>query len=87
MSCIMFLNINLIVLAKYIKRSVLFLILSGLKIKEEVLNGNITIAPWNDELLNPNSYNYRLGDKLFILKDDVIDSRNPSSYEEIIIYC
>lgn len=61
------------------------MILSGLKIKEEVLNGNITIAPWNDELLNPNSYNYRLGDKLFILKDNVIDSKNPSSYEEIII--
>ena len=39
-------------------------ILSGLKIKEEVMNGNITIEPFNDALLNPNSYNYRLSDEL-----------------------
>ena len=39
-------------------------ILSGLKIKEEVMNGNITIEPFNDALLNPNSYNYRLSNEL-----------------------
>ena len=36
------------------------MILSGLKIKEEVMNNNIFIEPFNENLLNPNSYNYRL---------------------------
>lgn len=61
------------------------MILSGLKIKEEVLNGNITITPWEDSLLNPNSYNYRLGEKLLILNDNIIDPHIPSSYQEVII--
>ena len=58
-------------------------ILSGLKIKEEVMNGNITIEPFTDALLNPNSYNYRLSDELLELTDKVIDPKKPSSFKRI----
>ena len=61
------------------------MILSGLKIKEEVENGNIIISPFDEKMLNPNSYNYLLGERLFLLKDDIIDPKKPSSYDEIII--
>lgn len=59
------------------------MILSGLKIKEEVINGNITLEPFSDKLLNPNSYNYRLGDELLLILDDVIDPRKMCKYKKI----
>lgn len=51
------------------------MILGGLKIKEEVWKGNITINPFHNELLNPNSYNYTLGDELLLIEDDIIDPK------------
>ncbi len=46
------------------------MILTGEKIKREVNNGAITIDPFREEQLNPNSYNYRLGDKVLTRKSD-----------------
>jgi len=40
------------------------MILTKTEIHREVENGNIAIAPFFPEQLNPNSYNYRLGPKL-----------------------
>lgn len=40
------------------------MILTGSKIREEVVGGSITITPFSEEQLNPNSYNYRLGPML-----------------------
>jgi dCTP deaminase len=40
------------------------MILSGQAITEEVSNKNIKIDPFNIEQLNPNSYNYRIDDKI-----------------------
>ena len=51
------------------------MILSGLKIKEEVNNGNICISPFNESDINPNSYNYTLGDYLKVYESDVLDSK------------
>ena len=59
------------------------MILSGLKIKEEIERGNITIEPFDEKLLNPNSYNYRLADELLELTDEVIDPKNPSNFKII----
>lgn len=59
------------------------MILSGIKIKEEVKKGNINIEPFFDELLNPNSYNYRLGDELLEIIDDVIDPYQKTKYKRI----
>ena len=51
------------------------MILSGLKIKEEVKHGNICISPFNESDINPNSYNYTLGDYLKVYESDVLDSK------------
>ena len=59
------------------------MILSGLKIKEEILNNKIFIEPFDDNLMNPNSYNYRLGDELLEISGDVIDSRKETKYKRI----
>ncbi len=59
------------------------MILSGLKIKEEVKKGNITIEPYKDQLLNPNSYNYRLGKELLLIEDDIIDPKKKTKYKKI----
>ncbi|MFD9418026.1 deoxycytidine deaminase [Streptomyces goshikiensis] len=40
------------------------MILTGPAIREAVTNGTITIDPFEPDLLNPNSYNYRLGEQL-----------------------
>jgi dCTP deaminase len=37
------------------------MILTGNKIKEEIQNGNIVIDPFNEEQVNPNSYDLRVG--------------------------
>ena len=51
------------------------MILSGLKIKEEIINSNIFIEPFDDNLMNPNSYNYRLGYELLEIDEEIIDSK------------
>lgn len=59
------------------------MILSGLKIKEEINKGLINIEPFNENLLNPNSYNYRLSDELLEITDIVIDPKKESKYKTI----
>lgn len=61
------------------------MILSGLKIKEEVLNNNITIEPYNNELLNPNSYNYRLANTIYEITENIIDPKKKTCIKKIII--
>ena len=59
------------------------MILSGKKIKEEVFNGNIDIEPYDDKLLNPNSYNYRLSEVLYEVIDDVVDPKKKTNVRKI----
>ena len=59
------------------------MILSGLKIKEELKNKNIFIEPFEDRLMNPNSYNYRLGNILLEIDADVIDPKKETKYKKI----
>lgn len=42
------------------------MILTGSYIKKEIEAKNILVSPFSESQLNPNSYNYRLGDKLKI---------------------
>lgn len=42
------------------------MILTGPRIHEEVENCNIVLEPFKQEQINPNSYNYRLSDKLLV---------------------
>ena len=59
------------------------MILSGLKIKEEVINKKIFIKPFEEKLMNPNSYNYRLGYELLEIDDDIIDPKCETKYKKI----
>ncbi|MFJ6017459.1 dCTP deaminase domain-containing protein [Streptomyces sp. NPDC092952] len=54
------------------------MILTGPAIREAVRNGTITIDPFEPNLLNPNSYNYRLGDRLEELTSRPADPTVPA---------
>lgn len=61
------------------------MILSGNKIREEVVNKKITIEPFNEFNVSPNSYNFCLGDYLYLLDDQVLDCKKKSKLKKIII--
>lgn len=44
------------------------MILTGTQIEKDIALGHITIIPFDKSLLNPNSYNYRLGEKIKIFE-------------------
>lgn len=51
------------------------MILSGLKIKEEVERKKIWIDPFCENQINPNSYNFRLGNQLKIYANHILDPK------------
>ena len=53
--------------------------------KKLIKKGWIEISDFSEERLNPNSYNLRLGKKLLVYKNDVLDMKVPNETEEIII--
>ena len=66
--------------------------LTGSEVHKQVLANKIKIDPFNADQCNPNSYDYRLGNKLKKLKfnseangQPCIDPRLPMEYDEIII--
>jgi dCTP deaminase len=59
------------------------MILTGSEILKEVKLGRITIKPFLKKNINPNSYNYRLGNKLLIIKDRIIDPKKNATTEEV----
>ena len=61
------------------------MILSGIKIAEEVLKGNIDIFPFVQENINPNSYNYSLGDYLEVYEDEILDPKVEMKTQKIHI--
>lgn len=61
------------------------MILSGLEIQKQIEKGTIKIEPYNEKLINPNSYNLRLHNELLIYKDDILDMKKPMETERITI--
>jgi len=61
------------------------MILSGLKIAEEVKNGDIEISPFSINMVNPNSYNYRISPKILVPKEEIIDPSVEQEYDEVIM--
>lgn len=61
------------------------MILTGSEIERERLRGRITIEPFVPEQMNPNSYNFRLGDTLRVYSADLLDVRQANAYEEVKI--
>ena len=60
------------------------MILSGSEIKAQ-LNQNISIEPFSDEQLNPNSYNLTLHDELLVYEEIVLDMKRPNRFRRITI--
>ena len=61
------------------------MILSGLKIRDEIAKGNIQIEPFREEQLNPNSYNLRLHNELLVYTESVLDVKKPNAYQILTI--
>lgn len=61
------------------------MILSGLRIREEMELGRIQIEPFCEKQLNPNSYNLRLAGELLRYTTPVLDVKRPNPYERILI--
>ncbi|WP_217561580.1 deoxycytidine deaminase [Streptomyces sp. GbtcB6] len=61
------------------------MILTGQAITEAVHRGEITISPFDEAMVNPNSYNYRLGRTLKVPTVEVTDARLDTPCEEIEI--
>ncbi len=60
------------------------MVLSGLEIKKR-LGKDIIIQPYEENLLNPNSYNLRLHNELMIYKESVLDMKKSHQTEIINI--
>lgn len=60
------------------------MILSGLEIKKR-LGDQIEIEPFNEEQLNPNSYNLKLHNELLVYNDKVLDMKKPNNFQKLII--
>lgn len=56
------------------------MILSGLKIAEEVKAGRIYISDFDEKRLNPNSYNLRLADEILIYDFQLLDMKRDNAY-------
>lgn len=61
------------------------MILTGPKIKSAVDEGSITIAPFAEGQINPNSYDLRLGNTLIVYKNQVLDTRQNNETETLTI--
>ncbi len=61
------------------------MILTGEEIKREVYNGKIHIKPFIEKHLNPNSYNFRLGDTIKVYEEEVLDPKKENKFREIKI--
>lgn len=60
------------------------MILTREEIKRRVRKKQIKIAPFEEALLNPNSYNYRLGDELLEF-NNVLDAKTESKPTKIVL--
>ncbi|WP_315078545.1 dCTP deaminase [uncultured Clostridium sp.] len=60
------------------------MILSGKEILKHI-GKDIVIEPFNEERINPNSYNLTLFNELLVYKNDTLDMKIPNETEKLII--
>lgn len=61
------------------------MILTGSEILKNVRENKITIDPFDEKRINPNSYNFTLNNKLEIYNNHMLDSKAPNDKHEIEI--
>lgn len=67
-----------------LERSATDMILTGNEIRAR-LGGDVVIDPFEERLLNPNSYNLRLHDELLVYEEIVLDMRRPNRFRRYTI--
>ncbi|NLP36850.1 MAG: dCTP deaminase [Firmicutes bacterium] len=60
------------------------MILSGREIKRKI-GKEIIIEPFDEKLINPNSYNLRLHNELLVYEEKVLDMKKPNKTKRLII--
>lgn len=60
-------------------------ILTGHEIKMQNAGGGLKISPFNEAQLGPNSYNVRLGDRLLVYTEAVLNMRQENRVREMVI--
>lgn len=61
------------------------MILTGNEIVRQVRRGNITIDPFNEKQINPNSYDFLLGNSLLVYKEEILDPKINNRHEVVKI--
>jgi len=61
------------------------MILTGPQIQNEVRASRITLDPFDPAFLNPNSYNFRLGNRLLVYRKNELDSSEDMATDSIEI--
>lgn len=61
------------------------MILTGNEILKNIREKKIVIEPFSEEFLNPNSYNFTLGDTLLVYNNYVLDAKQDNEVREIKI--
>lgn len=61
------------------------MILTGGAIDECVKKGDVIIEPYSPENLNPNSYNFHLGDYVLVYRNMILDPKLPQPVERVDI--
>lgn len=61
------------------------MILTGANIKQEVEKGKIHIQPFDESQLNPNSYNFRLGDTITVYTEKILDPKKQNKTKTLSI--
>lgn len=56
------------------------MILTGPEIKKEFCRGRISIEPFTESQINPNSYNYRIGRTILEIENKTIDPKEPTKF-------
>jgi len=67
-----------------LERGVRKMILSGKEIVKKI-GKDIIIEPFNEEQINPNSYNLRLHNELLVYDDEVLDMKKENKASKLII--
>jgi deoxycytidine triphosphate deaminase len=67
------------------------MILTGNEIKRQRKEGRLFITPWHEERVGANSYDVSLGDRIFQVRQRVLDVKKPVALDEIVLtndgYC
>lgn len=61
------------------------MILSGISIKDNIALGNISIFPFDEKKINPNSYNLTLNKELIVYDEDILDMKKDNIHHKLII--